>query len=1262
MKHYGRVWFATLLAVLAVAGGAMSAFFPSVDSTKTARIPILTPIKTDGTVADIDSLWVVVAWSEETIDTSTFSAFRINATDIDTTTWISKSTMRGATTTKQRRYNLALKWGQMLKLDTGYEPDSAYQGMYYGTVSAWAGGEPTETPFAFSWRRGASNHLPDVNVAGITQGTADKIGFYTWNMGDDSAGWASGADTSMARHMNWLNPTETGLDVWNTSFGTAFTVGSMGDSMSNASWEQEVNYWREKAVPATTTDGVPVVTTKFWGTGTTALQDPVTNGSTTNPVVFLDSALTGNNSANAVTGREMQAMIVSAGPITTASGAVTTVTNLTNAPTAGDLTATMKTSVQTAAAAAITADAEVDQIKGDVDGLNGFNPATTGVLLTNGTGTGQIVLSSGQVTVGTNNDKAGYSLTTADWTTDSDLPTNFLAFKINASGGIYLDSSAATDDLVMGGLEQPTGGGGGGGDITSINGSPTAAQQLAEAFDNDGTGGDLDLSSLSVTGTTTFSDDVTMSDGLIITSNTATRAGLTLTGNTTGAGLQATGGETGSGIVAQGGGTAGNGMQLQGIGTTDGLRNGLRIIAANNSSAVNINATGTGSAIACSTGTTSGANVIELTARHDENDAITFFGTDNYEFRLGRHLESMTRRALLQNELGSNNMIENGGFEIVSSDANGHPYYIQDGQTITLTDNNMFDGWYCQDCATTDWTFNTDRAFAGGVALRKQISVAGTDTVTTQFMPIAAGASYWLSFYTFLQRTDGSHLVRDTVALLDTIGNKITFIATDTLYEMNHVGWIDDDPDADSSSKFVPYAKLFTSTYTGPARVAIFGYYNFAGAADQRYYDNIALVPISDSAESGSGSASNWGDTLTTLVQRSDSIMHMSVPDSVLWRHMRWLGVAGVFVVTNDITPTSTTFTGTAAFGGAEPGSTNAYTNMMAMFVSGNLEAQAKRITVYSNSGVPNFTFGSTATFSAAPVVGDTFMVLAGAGVPTTVTVGAVNTGVIDSVDFAADLRALLRFAPWEADTNNAKWNDIQGKFGEWNARAQVGSGGGGSASLCGSGAQTDTIFAVDTTGTVTRLGSTRINVYSDAARTTLVASGTTFDWGGIVFNLDASTIYYTTARRAGYVFPNRSFTTGSGGVYNDSVTAAEQPVVASAGPDQCTIRGYVENYFGDPVENAAVEFRPRSSTAARSGNVLFLPTYKSVPTDSTGYFEAVVNKTSSIITPSDSVLYDVFIQYKMINNRAIEVKISPDNGISIPDSSSIWLPTWRLP
>lgn len=56
-----------------------------------------------------------------------------------------------------------------------------------------------------------------------------------------------------------------------------------------------------------------------------------------------------------------------ASPTNITAGTITTVTNLTNAPTAGDLTATMKTSVQTAADAAVTANTLINAMAGYID-------------------------------------------------------------------------------------------------------------------------------------------------------------------------------------------------------------------------------------------------------------------------------------------------------------------------------------------------------------------------------------------------------------------------------------------------------------------------------------------------------------------------------------------------------------------------------------------------------------------------------------------------------------------------------------------------------------------------------------------------------------------------------------------------------------------------------------------------------------------------------------------------------------------------------
>jgi hypothetical protein len=102
--------------------------------------------------------------------------------------------------------------------------------------------------------------------------------------------------------------------------------------------------------------------------------------------------------------------IVSSGAITTSGGAVSTVTNLTNAPTAGDFTATMKTSLNSSTPASVTT------VTGNVNGS--VNSVTTGV------------------TVTTNNDKTGYSLTQA-------FPSNFSSLAITAGGAAKIDGTSA---------------------------------------------------------------------------------------------------------------------------------------------------------------------------------------------------------------------------------------------------------------------------------------------------------------------------------------------------------------------------------------------------------------------------------------------------------------------------------------------------------------------------------------------------------------------------------------------------------------------------------------------------------------------------------------------------------------------------------------------------------------------------------------------------------------------------------------------------
>lgn len=110
-------------------------------------------------------------------------------------------------------------------------------------------------------------------------------------------------------------------------------------------------------------------------------------------------------------------------------------------------------------------------------------------------------------------------------------------------------------------------------DAREFSGNATAATQIAETFDNDGTGGDMDLSSLTVTGntafdgTTTHTGNVALLNGASISQATVNGVGLSVSGNGNGSGISVGGGETGTGVSILGGATSGDAVRFA---TTDG--------------------------------------------------------------------------------------------------------------------------------------------------------------------------------------------------------------------------------------------------------------------------------------------------------------------------------------------------------------------------------------------------------------------------------------------------------------------------------------------------------------------------------------------------------------------------------------------------------------------------------------------------------------------------------------------------------------------
>jgi hypothetical protein len=85
-----------------------------------------------------------------------------------------------------------------------------------------------------------------------------------------------------------------------------------------------------------------------------------------------------------------------------------------------------------------------DAVRAGLTALPNVASGSAGAIITSGTGTAQLSVASGLVTVGTNNDKTGYSLTQA-------FPANFASLGINASGHIsrvtLVDTTTTNTDM-----------------------------------------------------------------------------------------------------------------------------------------------------------------------------------------------------------------------------------------------------------------------------------------------------------------------------------------------------------------------------------------------------------------------------------------------------------------------------------------------------------------------------------------------------------------------------------------------------------------------------------------------------------------------------------------------------------------------------------------------------------------------------------------------------------------------------------------------
>lgn len=189
----------------------------------------------------------------------------------------------------------------------------------------------------------------------------------------------------------------------------------------------DVEFWQGTAVATPATAGIPDINVKNMNNiAATSITTINANQGTTQPVNFTGtgaSALAKSDmvdiagAAVSTTSAQIGVNAVNIGGTAAASATIGTVTNLTNAPTAGDLTATMKTSVENAvwnaARSSHTTAGSFGEgaasVQGNVTGSVGS--VTGSVASVTGNVGGSVASVTAGVTVTTNNDKTGYALT-----------------------------------------------------------------------------------------------------------------------------------------------------------------------------------------------------------------------------------------------------------------------------------------------------------------------------------------------------------------------------------------------------------------------------------------------------------------------------------------------------------------------------------------------------------------------------------------------------------------------------------------------------------------------------------------------------------------------------------------------------------------------------------------------------------------------------------------------------------------------------------
>ncbi len=130
------------------------------------------------------------------------------------------------------------------------------------------------------------------------------------------------------------------------------------------------------------------------------------------------------------------------------------------------------------------------------------------------------------------------------------------------------------------------------------------------------------LASLTVSGTSTFTGNISAAAGITVTQSTTNSPGISVTGNGSGAGIRTNGGTTGQGLLCRGGATSGSGIEARGVTESGG------IWAIGNGGGPGFTATGgdSGHGMKCVSGTNAGVVGLQVISQSTDSPAAEFVG------------------------------------------------------------------------------------------------------------------------------------------------------------------------------------------------------------------------------------------------------------------------------------------------------------------------------------------------------------------------------------------------------------------------------------------------------------------------------------------------------------------------------------------------------------------------------------------------------------------------------------------------------------